>query len=139
VARSSPEPSSGVAVGPGLGGLPTVTVIVKLPVDVFPSVSVAEQCRVVVAMGKVSPELWSHDTGTSPSAASTAETAKVMGAPFVFGVCVTMLAGRDSTGATVSVVRNDEKYGPIPPPASKEMEIAPMSVKVAALLPGTAA
>ncbi len=118
-----------------------MTVTAKLPMDMFPSESVAEQCTVVVPMGKVSPELWSHDAATSPSTASLAETAKGTGAPFAFEADVTMLAGSDSTGGVVSVVRKSEKYGPIPPntpSVSNERVIAPMSAKVAAPLPGTA-
>jgi len=111
--------TAGVFVGVPVGVLVVVlargpTVTVKLPVEVFPSASVAEQCTIVVLMGKVSPELWSQEGVTAPSAASRAETAKVAGAPFALIADLEMLPGRESTGGTVSVVRNCEKYGPIP-------------------------
>src|SRR5260370_14204413 len=49
------------------GGVVSTTVTVKLPVDVLPAVSVAEQFTVVVPSGKIEPEGGEQVTGSVPS------------------------------------------------------------------------
>jgi len=55
-----------------VGGVVSTTVTVKLPVDVLPAESVAEQVTVVVPRGKIDPDAREQVTGSVPSTLSVA-------------------------------------------------------------------
>jgi len=75
---------------------------------VLPDESVAVQCTVVVSVappgpsGNVSPELWSHVTGTDPSCASLALTVNVTAAPAGLVAFAVIVDGTVITGGVVS-------------------------------------
>src|SRR3954453_4213053 len=70
----------------------------------WPELFVAVQCTVVVPTGNMSPDVWSHETGSAPSSKSLALGEKVSGFPA--GSCVTswMSAGTDTAGAASRTV-----------------------------------
>jgi len=84
----------------GTVGLCTVTV--KVAVDVFPALSVAEQETVVVAIGKVEPDGGVHVTGSVPSTRSVAVALKVTTAPAALVVVAVRFPGNVKTGGVVS-------------------------------------
>src|SRR5512132_1851844 len=84
------------------GPVVSCTVTVKLPVAVFPTLSVAEQFTVAVAIGNVSPEFASQLTATEPSTMSVAEALQVAVAPPGPVASLVMFAGRLSEGGVVS-------------------------------------
>jgi len=73
---------------------------VKLPLDVFPAPSVAEQLTVVVPTGKLEPEGGEQVTGTAP--ASVALAAKVTDAVVAPLTSTVIGDGRSSAGKVVS-------------------------------------
>ena len=84
------------------GGVVSCTMILKLPVAVLLSVSVAEQLTVVVPNANVLPEAGAQFMATGPSTRSVAEATYVTTAPDGLVASVVMSAGRVKTGAAVS-------------------------------------
>ncbi len=82
----------------------STTVTVKLPVDVLPAVSVAEQFTVVVPSGKIEPEGGEQVTGSVPSTTSVAVAAKVTAAPEGPVASAVMNVGKLKEGGVVLVV-----------------------------------
>jgi hypothetical protein len=80
----------------------SVTVIENVPVLVFPCVSVAEQCTVVVATGNVAPEAGEQDGATLPSILSFAVAVNDTAAPAAFTVVADWSPGRLRTGGVAS-------------------------------------
>jgi hypothetical protein len=80
------------------GGVRSVTVTVKLPVDGLPCASLAEQFTIVVATANGDPEAGVQLTATTPSTVSTAVAEKLttVVAPVA---SVVMFAGSVSAGA----------------------------------------
>ena len=103
---ASTEKSPGVvivgAVLSGGGGC-GVTVIVKLAgVAVLPASSVAVQVTVVVVIGKVSPEAWSHPCAARSPLGSLKSTVNVTTAPSLLVACLVMSGGTVITGGSPS-------------------------------------
>jgi hypothetical protein len=100
------EKSPGVvivgAVVSGGGGC-GVTVIVKLAgVAVLPASSVAVQVTVVVVIGKVSPEAWSHPCAARSLLGSLYPTVNVTTVPSLLVACSVMSGGTVITGGSPS-------------------------------------
>src|SRR5260370_15538104 len=87
-----------------VGGVVSTTVTVKLPVDVLPTLSVAEQVTVVVPSGKIEPEGGEQVTGSVPSTTSVAVAAKVTAAPDGPVASAVMDVGKLKEGGVVLVV-----------------------------------
>jgi hypothetical protein len=85
------------------GGVVSVTVTEKLPVDVLPTLSVAEQVTVVVPRGKIEPDSGEQVTGSVPSTASVAVATKVTVAPAGPVAAAVMEVGKFREGGGVLV------------------------------------
>src|SRR5919201_43276 len=94
--------SSGTLLRTGGVVSTSVTVTLKLPVALFPCLSVAEQVTVVVPTGNLLPESGLQSTGTDPSRLSVAVAENVTTLPLGSVVVVLMSPGRDSTGGVLS-------------------------------------
>ena len=102
-----PGPVATAVRSPGrtrAGAVVSLTVTSKLPDVRFLAASTAEQVTVVVPTAKVSPEAWSHVTGTSPSTASLAEVVKSTLAPPGPVASAVRSPGRTRAGAVVSAI-----------------------------------
>jgi len=87
-----------------VGGVVSATVTVKLPVDVLPALSVAEQVTTVRPTGKVEPDGGEQVTGTVPSTTSVAVAVKVTAAPEGPVADAVMDVGKLKEGGVVLVV-----------------------------------
>jgi len=80
----------------------STTVTVKLPVDVLPALSVAEQLTTVTLRGNVEPDAGEQVTGSGPSTLSVAVAPKVTMAPAGPVACAVMGFGTCNAGGVVS-------------------------------------
>ena len=85
-----------------VGGVVSCTMTVKLPLDVLPCASVAEQLTVVVPSANVLAEAGEQTTGTETSTMSEDEAVNVATAPEELVASEVMFAGRLNTGGVVS-------------------------------------
>ena len=84
------------------GAVVSCTVTVKLPLDVLPFESDAEQFTVMVATGNMLPDGGTQVTATTPSTMSVAEAEKMTTAPNGPVASSVIFAGRVSVGGVVS-------------------------------------
>ena len=99
-----------------VGGWVSLTVTVKLHVDVFPDASVAVLVTVVVPTGKVLPEAGLLVTVTPGQLSLAVGDAKFTTAPQIPGEeLVVILAGQVMVGACVSLTRIVNEQLPPPP------------------------